>query len=148
MSIDHSTPVGHIDVEFPEEWPQLREWGTEVLLVQTPHFTMKRLEMRAGKMGGLQRHQVKDEAFTVGSGVVEVHHDLGDGQLHKVILRQGETCHIPPGAAHRVLALSDAVLYESSNVIWGDREHLEPKYGEEIPPHALPDEHPRNTPNV
>ena len=143
MSVDHSPITDHIDIELVEAWPQERAWGSEILLVQTPAYTLKKLVMHAGYMGGLQKHKLKDEAFTVAKGVCEVHHDTGSGSLTKTMVSEGDTVHIPPGAVHRVLALSDCTLYEASTPVFGDRIHCEKQYGEEVPDDALPDAEPQ-----
>lgn len=102
-------------------------WGEELLLVETPLYTMKRLTMRAGASGPLQHHERKDEAFWVASGRVDVTFLDSAGGLQRAQCFAGQGFHIPPGAPHRVSALEDTVMYEVSNPVFDDRvsdEHL------------------------
>ena len=109
-----------------------REWGTETLLVETPHYIGKRLEMRAGTAGGLQYHRQKDEAFLLVSGQAWVQWDDPEDQgfLLSHLLEAGEMVHVPPGAVHRVTAVTDCVFYEWSTPHFNDRVRCEADYGE------------------
>lgn len=115
-----------------------KDWGNEVLLVETPHYTLKRLEMKAGYGGPLQYHEVKEETFTLHEGEAFVDFDpdgyphdtslseeyLGQmppRRLERVKMVRGETFHVPPGAVHRVIAISDCVFYEASLPVFDDR---------------------------
>jgi mannose-6-phosphate isomerase-like protein (cupin superfamily) len=105
-----------------------RSWGREILLSQTPHYISKLLLMRAGTAGGLQAHRVKDETFYLHSGKALVTTDFGDGVLTELEMHEGESYHIPPGAVHRVHALTDCVFFEASTPHFDDRVRLEGKY--------------------
>jgi mannose-6-phosphate isomerase-like protein (cupin superfamily) len=118
-----------------------REWGTELLIAETPDYIGKILYMNAGKAGGLQAHAKKIETFYVYSGIVRVDYDPGDGKLSDLVLGPGMSVHIPVGATHRVTAITGAVLFECSTPVFDDRIRLEAEYGE---PEAggLPTTHP------
>lgn len=105
-----------------------KDWGEEWLLAHTLLYTLKRLDMRAGTQGPLQFHQVKDEAFVVHSGRVEVDHDDGTGHLVTRSVGPGEGYHIPPRTVHRVRALVDTVMYEASTPHFDDRVNCEAEY--------------------
>lgn len=107
-----------------------REWGTETLIVETPHYIGKRLDMKAGSAGGLQYHVNKDEAFLLVDGFALVWFDDGNGALTMKHLVVGEMVHVPPGAPHRVMAVTDCVFYEWSTPHFDDRVRVEAEYGE------------------
>lgn len=106
-----------------------RDWGTETLIVETPHYIGKRLNMRAGSAGGLQYHAHKDEAFLLVDGVAIVDYDT-DGHLTSLEMRPGVMVHVPPGAPHRVRAITDCLFYEWSTPHFNDRVRCEAEYGE------------------
>jgi len=113
-----------------ETWE--RPWGEEVLVVHTNLYTGKLLKYKKGARGGLQFHQVKDEAGYIISGKLMLEYDPGDGTIVKKELGPGDALHIPPGAVHRETALEDLVMFEVSNPVFNDRVRSEEKYGEEI----------------
>ncbi len=116
----------------PEVWP--RVWGEEVLVAHIPGVaTGKILKMKAGTRGGLQKHQVKDEAGYLVSGEMLLEYDEnGDGKITKKTLHPGEAILIPPGMVHRETALTDCVIFEISNPVFNDRVRMEESYGEKI----------------
>ena len=119
-----------------------REWGREILIVQSPHFIGKRLEMRAGTAGGLQKHIHKEEAFLLVSGSAVADSDDGEGGLMSTVLYPGEMVYVPPLTTHRVRAVTDCVFYEWSTPHFNDRVRVEKDYGEpEVGglPTSLPD---------
>lgn len=106
-----------------------RDWGTELLIAQTPHYIMKRLWMRAGAAGGLQYHRRKIETFYLESGEAIVDFDH-DGHLSQYSMLPGESVHVPAGAPHRVTAITDCVFFEASTPVFDDRVRVEAEYGE------------------
>lgn len=106
-----------------------RDWGTETLIVETPHYIGKRLDMKAGAAGGLQYHVNKDEAFLLVSGSAKLDYALPHGLAWRM-LSVGEMVHVPPGAPHRVTAITDCVFYEWSTPHFNDRVRVEDEYGE------------------
>lgn len=107
-----------------------RDWGREILIVETPNFIGKRLEMRAGTAGGLQQHVEKEEAFLLVEGSAYVDSDDGRGRLVTQTLVPGMMVYVPKGATHRVRAISDCTFYEWSTVHFNDRVRVERQYGE------------------
>jgi len=107
-----------------------REWGTETLIIQTDAYIGKRLDMKAGTMGGLQYHVEKMESFLLVSGEAAVDSDDGSGILIATMLEPGTMVHVPCGAPHRVRAITDCVFYEWSTPVFNDRVRVEAEYGE------------------
>lgn len=122
-------PNGPIQLYGPRELGA-RTWGREILLAHTPHYTLKVLQMRAGKAGGLQRHVEKHESFFLSEGSAWVDYDAGDGTLTRYVMHPGMTVVVPPGATHRVTAIEDCVFYEASTPHFNDRVRVEAEYGE------------------
>lgn len=117
-----------VKVQLPRDMGE-RTWGSELLVIDTPHYIGKVLRMRAGEAGGLQAHAEKDEASYLFSGMAWVYTDTGDGELKKFGWTAGSAIHIPPGAVHKVEAIEDCVIFEASTPHFNDRIRLEEQYG-------------------
>ena len=116
-----------------------RDWGNELLLaVVKGHFTFKKIQLKKGKMGGLQYHQKKDEAGVVISGSMKIRFDLGDGCLREKIVSEGDIFHFPVGLVHQEIALEDCVIIEVSTPYLNDRVRVEHVYGEDSVGYGLP----------
>jgi mannose-6-phosphate isomerase-like protein (cupin superfamily) len=102
-----------------------KDWGVELLVAHTPLYTGKVLYMRAGATGPLQFHERKDETFHLFSGEALVQYYDEDGTNNYVQMMPGESYHVPPGAVHRVEALTDCILFEASNAVFDDRVKVE-----------------------
>ena len=112
----------------------VRDWGEELFIAETPHYLGKLLKMGAGTQGGLQYHVEKDETFYLLSGqaLVEcetIRNSAGELALTTIPMSTGESYHIPPGAVHRVTAVTDCVFVEASTPHYEDRVHVERLYG-------------------
>lgn len=104
-----------------------KDWGTELLVAHTPFYTGKLMLMRAGTQGPLQYHEHKDETFFVFSGRAWIEFDPGTGLVKRAV-EAGSSIHIPPGAVHRVGAVTDCVLFEASTPHFEDRINVEDQY--------------------
>ena len=104
-------------------------WGTDLIVAETKDYLGKVLTMRAGHRGGLQYHERKDEAFYLYRGHATVVYVDELGQLARKIMTAGQTFHIPPGAVHQVIAMTDCVFLECSTPVFDDRINVSDKYG-------------------
>ena len=104
-----------------------KEWGTELLVAHTSQYVGKVSWMHAGEQGPLQYHEHKDETVYVFSGCAWVDFDSGTG-LVRCVIDTGSSIHIPPGAVHRVGAVTDCVLFEASTPHFEDRVNVEDQY--------------------
>ena len=121
----------HRSIElFPPYSVGPRDWGEEIVIAQTDCYLGKVLNMRAGTAGGLQLHRRKMETFFLFSGSAYVDYDKGDGKLTKLVMSAGMTVHVPPGAVHRVTAITDSTFFEVSVPVFDDRVRMENVYGE------------------
>lgn len=98
-----------------------KDWGTELLVAHTDFYTGKVLYMNAGKTGPLQYHERKDETFHLFSGTALVEFAKDDGEIVQARMVAGESYHVPPGAVHRVEAVTDCVFFEASTPVFDDR---------------------------
>lgn len=119
-----------MSIEAQPQFVKKQLWGEEILLAETPDYSLKVLYYKAGKAGGLQFHVRKDESFTLHIGEAWVDFDDGEGHLVHMLMIAGQTFHIPPGAVHRFRAITDCTVYEASTNIRDDRVRMEKFYGE------------------
>ena len=106
-----------------------RNWGSEKLLVIIPKvLSLKLLQMKKGKKGGLQYHRKKNECGYVLSGKLKIRFDNGNGILKEKILSSGACFHFPPGSVHQEEALTNCKIIEASSPHFNDRVRVESKY--------------------
>jgi len=107
-----------------------REWGKEILLCLSPgNYSMKRIEMRKGSEGGLQKHHLKDEAGVVLYGSADVIYADSDDNLVQRTVDFGDCFHFPAGSVHKIVALTDFCYIECSTPHFNDRIKLDDKGG-------------------
>ena len=129
----------HGGAVFPPKRVYDRDWGTETLLVETDHYTMKEIAMKPREQGGLQYHHKKDESAYIVQGSAWVEYDAGDGRISQLRVSKGQTVRFPPGAVHRMTAGQLGVTYvESSTPYMNDRCHVERNYGFDVETGGLP----------
>jgi len=105
-----------------------KPWGYELRFICTERFAGKVLFIKAGSQLSLQYHEVKDEAFLVHDGTLELVVGRGDEQRVEK-LGPGEARHILPGTTHRFRAVTDCTLFEVSTPELDDVVRLEDDYG-------------------
>jgi quercetin dioxygenase-like cupin family protein len=133
----------HVNVRFfqPEDVGP-RIWGREILIAHvTGLYTGKLLLRRkdpADKKRSMQFHRVKNECSYIYSGELLFSYDAGDGKISQKKLVAGDSVHIPPGAVHGEQALTDCVIFETSNPVFNDRVRVNEQYGLPSPENSLP----------
>ena len=103
-----------------------KPWGHELRFARTDRYAGKVLFIKAGSQLSLQYHDVKDEAFFVQSGTLEL--VLGKEQ-RAVRMEAGESARITPGTVHRFRAVTDVTLFEVSTPELEDVVRLEDDFG-------------------
>lgn len=107
-----------------------KPWGYELRFARTDRYCGKVLFIRAGNQLSLQYHRVKDEAFLVHEGSLEL--VLGHGAEQTVVhMEPGASRRIQPGTVHRFRAITDCLLFEVSTPELEDVVRLEDDYGRE-----------------
>jgi len=89
-------------------------WGNETWIVNTPEYCGKLLQIYSGYRCSLHMHPVKDEAFYISAGIV----DLETGDSPETIVSRtmlaGESARILPGTWHRFSSFCGATIVEFS----------------------------------
>lgn len=106
-----------------------KPWGYEVIWAQADRYVGKLLHVKAGHALSMQYHNVKDETIYVHSGVVSITHGPALDALRTKVLREGEAIRLKPGTRHRMVAETDADLFEASTPELDDLVRLEDRYG-------------------
>jgi mannose-6-phosphate isomerase-like protein (cupin superfamily) len=107
-----------------------KPWGYELRFICTDRYAGKLLFIRAGSQLSLQYHEVKDEAFLVQEGRLELVTGAGDKQVVET-LGAGDSRHIPPKTVHRFRAVTDVTMFEVSTPELDDVVRLEDDFGRE-----------------
>jgi mannose-6-phosphate isomerase-like protein (cupin superfamily) len=123
-----------IKVSFPKPKDLgKREWGKERLLVLiSKKISLKLLQIKKGKKGGLQYHHKKNECGHLISGKLLVRYYSGGKKLKKRILSSGDSFHFPPGSIHQEQAITNCKIIEASTPYFNDRVRVENKFGIKI----------------
>jgi mannose-6-phosphate isomerase len=108
-----------------------KPWGWELVWAETDAYVGKLLFVRAGESLSLQYHEVKDESWLVHEGRARL--ELGDvgGELEAIEIAAGDAFRFRPGTLHRVTALEDTLVLETSTPHLDDVVRLEDRYGRE-----------------
>lgn len=107
-----------------------KPWGYELRFVRTDRYAGKVLFIKQGAQLSLQYHEVKDEAFFIQSGQLDL--VLGRGAEQRVVrLGPGDSHHVTPGTVHRFRGVSDVLMFEVSTPELEDVVRLEDDFGRE-----------------
>ncbi len=114
-----------------------KPWGYELLWARTEHYAAKFLHVNENHSLSLQMHEYKHETMCVISGLVQLEIQI-DGRSSVVILSPGESYHIPAGTVHRLSAIVDSDVVETSTPELDDVVRLADNYGRATSPSAHP----------
>lgn len=103
-------------------------WGFERWFVNKEEYCGKLLFVEKGKQFSLHYHLLKDETFVLQSGSVKLRYyldtDLDDlakdwetfdnVDCEEIVMKPGDSCHIPVGMRHTVFGLEDSEVFEFS----------------------------------
>jgi oxalate decarboxylase/phosphoglucose isomerase-like protein (cupin superfamily) len=107
----------------------VKPWGFELILsTPTSKITSKILHIDAGKRFSLQYHDEKEEVLTLLSGEANIYLSDSNGQVQKTLMEQRRGYLIVPFQTHRVEAISDCEISESSTPESGNTVRLEDDY--------------------
>ena len=90
-----------------------KPWGEEIIFAETDRYVGKILLIRRSESLSLQYHRRKDETLYLNRGSVRLSIQEGEDMVEKPF-RPGDSCHIPPGTRHRLLAEEDSEIFEVS----------------------------------
>ncbi len=119
--------------EFTTAVVQAKPWGHEAIFADGAHgYVGKLITVAAGHSLSLQLHRDKDETISIVSGEATFEHGSSVALLVRRTMGPGDVAHVPPGALHRLVAVSDVVFAEVSTAAPGWREdvvRLADRYG-------------------
>ncbi len=101
-----------------------KPWGREIWYAHEERYAGKVLEINAGHILSLQKHERKHETMYLQSGRLLFHYNGTEFEMEP-----GDCITIRPGDIHRMEALEDAVLLEVSTPELDDVIRLEDRYG-------------------
>jgi mannose-6-phosphate isomerase len=101
-----------------------KPWGREIWYAHEDRYAGKILEVNAGHVLSLQKHEVKQETLYLQKGRVRFHLNGDDFEM-----KVGECITVNPGDVHRMEALEDSVFLEVSTPELDDVIRLEDRYG-------------------
>jgi mannose-6-phosphate isomerase len=112
---------------------QDKPWGHEIIFAAVEgKYAGKIIHVTAGQSLSLQYHLQKEETISVLAGAGLIEHGPAASALTSQHFGPGDTIHLPPGAVHRITAITDLTFAEASTAQPGWREdvvRLEDKYG-------------------
>lgn len=112
---------------------QQKPWGHEKIYAAVEgKYVGKIIYVLAGGSLSLQYHLQKEETISVLSGAALIEYGPSADALTSQHFGPGDTIHLPPGAVHRITAITDLTFAETSTAEPGWREdvvRLEDKYG-------------------
>ena len=105
-----------------------KPWGYELIWAHTERYVGKILHIRRGESLSYQYHQIKDETVYVLSGVLDLEIGDDDGRrTHR--MKPGDCYRITTGTRHRMAAVEDCDILETSTPELDDVVRLEDRYG-------------------
>ena len=110
-----------------------KPWGSETLWAHTEHYVGKILTVHCGEQLSVQYHNYKEETMYVlsGSGIVFFYEMMNDRPVivDHMVLKDGDSVHIPPGKIHSVQAMTDMEILEASTNHLDDLVRVRDRYG-------------------
>jgi mannose-1-phosphate guanylyltransferase len=91
-----------------------KPWGYEKLHECNRFYAVKEIFLKKGARCSLQSHAKKQETSVVVAGSLEVEIAGANGVLQKKSYQVGESYSVSPGTIHRVTALEDSTIIETS----------------------------------
>lgn len=106
-----------------------KPWGHELLVARTKAYAGKILCIRAGQRLSLQHQRVKDETLFLLEGEAEIQLDTGSPAQDTCRMAKDRSYHVRPGQKHRLTAVTDARILETSTPELGDVVRWDDDYG-------------------
>ena len=118
-------PVAVPEAEVIATAQQVKPWGHELIFADgSQGYVGKLIHVKAGRSLSLQLHNRKDETLSVVDGEVLFESGAGIDDLVPTTLLAGDTVHVPPGALHRITAVTDVRIVEVSTAGPGWRDDV------------------------
>lgn len=92
-------------------------WGEEVWIINNEKYCGKLLKFKKGSTFSDHYHIVKDEAWYVFEGKLELrYYNLTNADRIIKELAPGDVVHIPPNTPHQLMALEESTIIEVSTM--------------------------------
>jgi len=108
----------------------MKPWGEEI--IYTPEdfpYAGKILHVKSGKRLSLQYHNEKKETLCLFSGNALLWIGNAKGEMEKISMEPFHGYSVMPGQQHRIEAVEDCFILESSTPEAGDTVRVEDDYG-------------------
>ncbi|MFH1316467.1 MAG: cupin domain-containing protein [Candidatus Woesearchaeota archaeon] len=115
--------MGNKRIIKPEIHP--KGWGEERWIANSELYCGKILVLNKGKRCSIHYHKIKDETFYILKGKVEMnlYPDGYPGKVESMIMKQGDTLHIPIGLIHEFFGLEYSEILEVSTQHFEEDSH-------------------------
>jgi len=100
-----------------DHYKVVKPWGHELWLnEQHPDYCLKEVFIRGGNRTSLQYHDFKEETNIIFSGSANLVYQSGDtfDDLAETEIKPISSIHVTPKILHRIAAVEDTLLYETS----------------------------------
>jgi mannose-6-phosphate isomerase-like protein (cupin superfamily) len=105
-----------------------KPWGYELIWAHTDKYVGKILHVNKGESLSYQYHKVKDETIYLLHGDLEL--EIGDEKGRQTYrLKPGDCYRLSAGTRHRMVAVEDCDVLETSTPELDDVVRLEDRYG-------------------
>lgn len=91
-------------------------WGGETIICNNDLYCGKILHIGKGKQFSWHYHRIKDETFYVSKGMLVLLVGETDNieDSRALLLKEGDSIHIPIGVRHRLIGVEDSDVFEFS----------------------------------
>ncbi len=91
-------------------------WGYEKWIVNKEKYCGKLLYFNKGKRCSFHYHKLKDETFYLQSGSLIVRYSYNNNLVKskRLVMKSGDSFHVPIGLRHQMISLEDSELFEFS----------------------------------
>lgn len=105
-----------------------KKWGHEEWIVNKPEYCGKKMVFKAGYQCSMHHHKIKDETFYIQSGTIILETE-DNSVAHSRTMNAGDVAHIKTGLWHRIVALTDAEVFEFSTFHMEDDSYRKTESG-------------------
>ena len=89
-----------------------RGWGFVKQLTQSKNYCGKLLYFVKDKRCNMHYHDIKEETLYIHNGKISAPTDMIYSEMESIVLRKGDSFHIPAHRVHQIIAMEDSEIYE------------------------------------
>ena len=127
VEFNSNTPIKRIITRAGQHYKVVKPWGHELWLNgDHPKYCLKEISIKAGTKTSLQYHNFKEETNILFRGNILLHYETEiKGEYASTPLSPVSSIHVTPKIIHRLEALEDTLLYETSTPFLEDVIRIE-----------------------